>query len=125
MDGLSSAKKGLSSELETSPESIDVQSQQGTTNCTNTNLGYAHWLEQRKSWTAGHVSYSPERDPLSYRRNSNYSLVGPEHYERLYTCLIDKGRRLAKPAPLDLVVDVIVDGWKRRDLWPPPNSPQP
>lgn len=42
--------------------------------------------------------------------------LGPE---TLYELVVIKGKSLNKPVPLNLMVPVLIRGWKREGVWPP------
>ncbi|KAI8867387.1 hypothetical protein GQ42DRAFT_56330 [Ramicandelaber brevisporus] len=106
-------------------------------------FGAEHWKARRQAWRNGtihefnhaHQVSSGTEPSMNVERKRNapviekaskqadskedyYKNVTPAQYNSIYKMMVNGGRRLAQPMPLELAFKVIVKGWQSDGTWP-------
>ncbi|KAK3825709.1 MAG: hypothetical protein J3Q66DRAFT_108698 [Benniella sp.] len=86
------------------------------------NIGLEHWNRTREQWTMGKWQAVPSPNGS----NPALSAIHPGNHSAIYRSLVNDRKRLSKPIPLPLVIQVLVSGWKQDGVWPDsPTQPAP
>lgn len=86
------------------------------------NPGLRLWMHRRDQWTgADSEGWVPIGVSL-FRDNPMTQIVTPATYPDIYSRCVVNGAELPVPINLKIMIDALVQGWKKDDLWPPPSN---